>query len=85
MRTRTKQLGANEKARRKKCHVRFSIAKGTRVFQKDCMRIGVMKLLRMGLVPAKVWGGQAVDISPHGKVEVEAADGGSSWQERRWT
>ena len=39
------------------------------------------KLSRTGLVPARVWGGQAVGISPADKVEVEAADGGRSRQE----
>ena len=28
------------------------------------MRIGVRRLLRIGLVPARVWRGQAVGISP---------------------
>ena len=48
-RTRTKQLGAKEK---------------NRVFQQNFLRIGVRKLLRMGWVLARVWGGQAVGISP---------------------
>ena len=34
------------------------------VFQKNCMRIGVVKLLRMGLVSERVRGGQAVGIAP---------------------
>ena len=33
--TRTWQLEATEKARRKKCDVRFSFARGNRVFQKN--------------------------------------------------
>ena len=36
----TKQLGAKEKARRKKCEARFSIIKKNGFFQKNCMRIG---------------------------------------------
>ena len=35
LRTRTKQLGAKEKARRKKCDVRFSFARRNRAFQKQ--------------------------------------------------
>ena len=63
LRMRTKKLGAKEKARRKKCDDRFSPIKKNR-FQKNYMRIGVRKLLRTGLVPARVWRGQAVGIAP---------------------
>ena len=35
LRTRAKQLGAKEKARRRKCDVRFSIARRNRAFQKN--------------------------------------------------
>ena len=35
-----------------------------RVFQKSHMRIGMRKLSRTGLVPARAWGGQAVSIAP---------------------
>ena len=62
-RTRTKQLGAKEKATRKNCGVRFSIARSDRVFQKNYMRTVVRKLLRMGLVLASVWERQAVGSS----------------------
>ena len=55
--TRTRQLGAKEKARRKMCDVRFSLIRDNRVFQENYMRIGVRKLLRVGLVRAGVWGG----------------------------
>ena len=50
---RTQQLGSIEKARKKKCDVRFSFAKKKRVFQKTYMRVGVRKLLRIGLVLAR--------------------------------
>ena len=64
LRTRAKQLGAKEKTRKKKCDLRFSVVKRDRVFQKNCMRIGARKLLRMGLVLARVWRrGQVFDIS----------------------
>ena len=58
LRTRTQQLGAKEMARTNKCDVRFSFAVRYRVFQKNYMRIGVRKLLGMGLVLARVWRGQ---------------------------
>ena len=38
--TRTKQLGAKEKAGRKKCHLGFSFARMNRDFLKSYMRIG---------------------------------------------
>ena len=34
------------------------------VFQINYMRTGVTKLLRVGLVPARGWGGHAVGIAP---------------------
>ena len=52
-----KQPGAKETARRKKCDVWFSLTRKNEVFQKNYMRIGVGKLLRMGLVSERVWGG----------------------------
>ena len=64
LRITTKQWGAKEKTKRRKCDVRFSIAMRNHVFQKKYMRIDLRKLLRMGLVLAGVWGGQAVGISP---------------------
>ena len=44
LRTRVKKLGAKEKARRKKCKVRFSLIKKNKVFQKSCTMVGVEKL-----------------------------------------
>ena len=35
LRTRVKRLGAEEKARRKKCNVRFSLIKKNKAFQKN--------------------------------------------------
>ena len=49
------QLRAKEKARRKKCDVRFSLIKNNRVFQKKFMRAGVRKLLRTGIASARAW------------------------------
>ena len=54
-RTRVKKLGATEKARRKKCTVRFSLIKKNKTFQKNCMKVGVKKLLREAMVPARTW------------------------------
>ena len=44
LRTRTKQLGAKEKARRKKCDVRLSLIGKHRAFGKIYMRTGVRRL-----------------------------------------
>ena len=38
--TRVKKLGAKEKARRKKCKVRFSLIKKSKAFQKNHMKVG---------------------------------------------
>ena len=54
-RKRTKQLGAKEKARRQKCDVRVLGCQENRVFQKNYMRIGARKLLRMCFVLARVF------------------------------
>ena len=48
--TRVKRLGAKEKARSKKCKVRFSIIKKKKVFRKNYMKVGVKKLLRAGMM-----------------------------------
>ena len=64
LRTRPERSGAKEKARRRRCDVRFSFVRWNWVFQKSFLRIGVRKLLRMGLVPARVRGGQAVGSAP---------------------
>ena len=52
---RDKMLGVKEQARRKKCKLRFSIIKKYKAFQKNCMKVGVKKLLRAGMVPARTW------------------------------
>ena len=53
LRPRTQEM--KEKARRKKCDVRFSLIRKNRVFQKNRMRTGARQLLRTGLVPARAW------------------------------
>ena len=60
LRTRAKRLGAKEKARRKKCKVRFSLVKKNTAFQKSYTKKGVKKLLRAGMMPARTWGVHAV-------------------------
>ena len=61
---RVKNLGAKEKARRKKCKVRSSLIKKNKAFEKSFMRVGVKKLLRAGVVPARTWGVHAVGMVP---------------------
>ena len=68
-RTRVRRLGAKEKARRKKCNVRFSPffflkKKKTKAFQKNHMKAGVRKLLRAGMMPARTWRAHAVEMAP---------------------
>ena len=75
LRTRVKSLGAKEKARRKKCKLRFSLIKKNMVFQKNYMKVSVKKLLRAGMMPARTWGVYAAGMPPHGKVKVEETDG----------
>ena len=41
LRTRVKCLGAKEKARRKKCEVRFSLTKKNKAFQKSYIKVVV--------------------------------------------
>ena len=62
--TRVKRLGAKENARRKKCSVRFSIMKKNEAFRKNYMKVGVKKLSRAGMMPARTWGAHAVGMSP---------------------
>ena len=51
--------------RRKKCKVRFSLIKTEfQAFQKNYMKVGVKKLLRAGLVPARTWRVRAVENAP---------------------
>ena len=64
LRTRVKRLGAKEKARRKKCKVRFSLTKKNVAIQKSCMKVVVKKLLCAGMMPARTWGVHAVEMAP---------------------
>ena len=62
LRTRVQRLGAKEKARRKKCNVRFSVIKKSKAFRKNYMKVGVKKLSRAGVMPARTWGAHAVEM-----------------------
>ena len=96
LRTRVKRLGAKEQARRKKCKVRFSIVKKNEAFQKKYMKVGVKKLLRAGMMPARAWGVPAVGMSPTERLklwrQMEAAAGTKkvrllcpiSWKHMAW-
>ena len=70
LRTRVKRLGAKEKARRKTCKVRFSLIKRNGAFQKNFMEVGVRKLLRAGMMPARMWRVHAVEMSPTEKFKL---------------
>ena len=60
--TKIKNLGAKEKARRKKCKARFSLIK--KGFQKSYMKVSVKKMLRAGMMPARTWRVHAVGLAP---------------------
>ena len=81
LRTRMKRLGAKEKARRKKCMVRFSLMKKKKAFQKSCIKVGVNKLQRAGMMPTRTWVAQCSGDVSHGEVEYEEANGGCCGQE----
>ena len=68
LRTRVKRLGAEEKAR-------FSIIKENEAFQKNYMKVGVKKLLRAGMMPARTWRAYAVGMSPTERLKIEETDG----------
>ena len=53
---------AKGEARRKKC--RLSIIMKNKAFQKNCMKVGVKKLLRAGMVSARTWRVHGVGIAP---------------------
>ena len=81
LRTKTKQLGVKERLRRKKCDVRLFAHQENIIFQKSYMSIGMRKLLRTGLVPARAWRCQPVGMAPTEKAQVGETNGSSSRQE----
>ena len=82
LRTRTRQLGAKEKARKKKCDVRFSFSRSNRVFRKNYMRIGVRKLLRSGFGPRESVGTSRCHCA-YRKTEVEEVKGRQAGRQQR--
>ena len=44
--------------------MRFSIIKKNMAFQRNYMKVGVKKLLRAGMMPARILGAHAVGMSP---------------------
>ena len=79
LRTRVKRLRVKEKARRKKCKVRFSLIKKNKVFpKKNYMKVGVKKLLRAGMVPGRTW--RVHTDGSYRKIRLEEAGGSSSGQ-----
>ena len=64
LRTRVKRFGAKEKAMRKKCKLRFSVIEKNKAFQNIYMKVGVKKLLRAGMMPARTWMVHAVGMAP---------------------
>ena len=63
-RTRFKRLGAKEKARRKKCKVRFSDYQKEQGFLKNYMEVVSRSSCVEALMPARSWGAHAVGMSP---------------------
>ena len=64
VRSKSKGWERKKKARRRKCKVKFSLIWKNKGFQKSYMKIGVRKLLRLVLVSARAWRGNAVGNAP---------------------
>ena len=62
LRIRVESLEAKEKARRKKCKVRFPLMKKNKSFQKSYLKMEVKKLFRAGMMPARTWGVHALGL-----------------------
>ena len=52
-----------------------------KAFRKNYMKAGVKKLLRAGMMPARTWRAQAVEMSPTESFFFEKTDGRCSRQE----
>ena len=46
---------SQEVGRERKCKVRFSLTKKNKVFRRSYMKVEVKKLLRAGMMPARIW------------------------------
>ena len=80
LRTRVKRLGAQEKSRRKKCKVRFSLIKKNKPVQKSYIKVSGEKIVTSG------YGASGSTCSGDGsyrKTKIEEADGGSSGKRAR--
>ena len=82
LRMSTKQLGAKEKPRRKKCDVRFSLIRKHRIFQKNYRRTGVRQFAEDGLGPCESVERRSSWRCANGKAQVEGTTGGQQ-QARR--
>ena len=74
LRTRIKKLGAKEKARRRKCKVRFSIIKKNKAFQKNYMKVGEEVVACRHDANKNMESPCGWNVS-HGEVEIEEVDG----------
>ena len=77
LRTKVKRLRSKEKVRRKRCRVRASLIKKKKAFLKSYMKVGVKKLLFMGLESVE---GACSGNWYHRKGNIYEADGSSSRQ-----
>ena len=78
--TRVMKLGAKEKARRKKCRVRFPLIKKNEAFQKSYMKVGVKEAVESVHGASKDLGSSCSGDGSHREVEIEETDGGGSRQ-----
>ena len=68
LRTRVKRLEGQRKSEEEE--VQAEILKKNKAFQKNYMKVGVKKLLRAGMVPARTWRVHAVGIAPTGRLKL---------------
>ena len=78
LRTRVKKLGAKEKARRKKCKVRFPLIKKNQAFQRNYMKVWRQEVVTSGYGASKDLESSCSGDRSHGKVKIEETDGSSS-------
>ena len=62
--------------------MRFSLTKKNKAFQKSYMKVGVKKLIRAGMMPARTWGVRAMELSPTERLKLRKTDG-SCCQEKK--
>ena len=76
----SQELGSERKSEKKEVHSEILACKA---FQKNYMKLGVNKLLRAGMVPARTWRVHAVVIAPTERLIIDEADGSSSGRQKR--